>query len=141
MDTLELSFDYYNCQVRKGVLILLLVLSPALVSCGESTNKFATIQDLRDAFVKAGAQCWEFKEERILPQIKTTHKASASCDQKSRLIIYTENTDSMQQALDFAKFMRSLDYKLNILVGDNWFINSDQVTLVSEKMGGTLITR
>ncbi len=47
----------------------------------------------------------------------------------------------MEHALGFANFQRELKNEVSLLVGRNWMINSDQVAIVAEELGGTLITR
>ena len=103
----------------------------------KKAQSYSSIVALKTAFVKSGGQCWEWsRNAQIFPEF-----INADCDQKTVLIYYLKKTNTMAEALRMAKTYRSLNFKINLLVGPNWIINSDQVVLVSKKLGGTLITR
>jgi hypothetical protein len=121
-------------------LSFILALSLIGASQASATNKdakrYSSIFALKTEFVKAGGQCWEWKtNDPIFPW------STADCDKNTVLIFFPKQFNTMKEALKTAKVYRSLDFKVNLLVGPNWIINSDQVRLVRKKMGGTLITR
>jgi len=118
----------------RRLVVLVLILS--LTGCSQRTNSYESLESLRDAFVKSGGQCWEWKVNEPYKS-----QSTADCDSKTVLILFAEGTDALKEAISFADFNRNLSFKVNLLVGENWMINSDQVTLVAEEMGGTLITR
>jgi hypothetical protein len=103
----------------------------------KKAQSYPSIIALKSAFVKSGGQCWEWsRNAQMFPEF-----INADCDEKTVLIYYLRKTNTMTEALRMAKSYRSLGFKINLLVGPNWIINSDQVVLVSKKLGGTLITR
>lgn len=102
----------------------------------KQAKKYSSIYALKSDFVKAGGQCWEWEMDKKFFDFLT-----ASCDANTRLVYYPKYANTMTEALNLARTTREMKYRVNILVGPNWIINSDQVQLVSKKMGGTLITR
>jgi hypothetical protein len=102
----------------------------------KQAKKYPSIYALKSDFVKAGAQCWEWERNKQFFEHLT-----ADCDSKTKLIYYPKQTNTMTEALRMATTYREFKWKVNLLVGPNWIINSDQVRLVSKKLGGTLITR
>ena len=103
----------------------------------KKAQSYSSLIALKTAFVKSGGQCWEWSRNKQM----FDDFINADCDQKTVLIFYLKKTNTMAEALRMAKTYRSLEFKVNLLVGPNWIINSDQVNLVSKKLGGTLITR
>jgi len=126
---------------RIKLLLLLVCLSLSLTGCGSLNKEYSSVVDLRDAFVKAGGQCWEWKLNDPVKAQVPSHKEDADCDQKTVLIVFADGVSAQEEALQFASTLRSLKFRVNVLVGKNWMINSDQVTKVYAQMGGTLITR
>ena len=120
---------------------MVIPLALGLSGCGEKNKEYTSIEALRDDFVKSGAQCWEWENEKIIEEFKETHKARATCDQRTVLILYTDKEDPMENALGLANFQRELGSEVSLLVGKNWMINSDQAAIAAEGLGGTLITR
>jgi hypothetical protein len=129
--------------VRNKVVWVGVALSFALVltGCGNKNKEFSSIEELRDAFVSAGGQCWEWKKYDPVKDRITTHKGTAECDKNTVLVLFSDGVSSQNEGLDFASQMRSLNFEVNVLVGANWMINSDQAAKVYPQMGGTLITR
>jgi hypothetical protein len=114
-------------------------LAPADAS--PSAKRYDSIFSLKTAFLKAGGQCWEWKLDSYVGKYIGDEVIAADCDNKTRIIFYRKNANVLKDALRNAELSRSIGYKVNILVGPNWMINSDQVNLVYRKLGGTLITR
>jgi hypothetical protein len=103
----------------------------------KKAQSYPSLNALKTAFVKSGGQCWEWsRNQQFFAEFVT-----ADCDQKTVLIHYLKKTNTLTEALKMAKTYRSMGFKVNLLVGPNWIVNSDQVVLVSKKLGGTLITR
>ena len=107
----------------------------------ERVTKYGTIEELRDAFVHAGGQCWEWKKSEAAELAQMRLKAHADCDKMTVLILYENAEETRAGALSLAKLERDMGFKLHILFGENWMINSDQINLVRKVMGGTVITR
>jgi hypothetical protein len=104
-------------------------------------KKYKSIASLKAAFIDAGGQCWEWKIDAPATEAFLANTVYADCDAETRLIFYKKKTNVLKESLESAKLYRSLRFKINMLVGPNWVINSDQVKLVQKKLGGTLITR
>ena len=108
---------------------------------GLEARKYTSITSLKAAFVKAGGQCWEWKIDTEATRASGEDAVYADCDGKTRIVFHRKEQNVLKRALESAKLYRSLKFKINMLVGPNWMINSDQVKLVHKKLGGTLITR
>ena len=102
-------------------------------------NKFSSLADLKQAFVDAGGQCWGW--ELVNVNDFKNKIGQGECDSKTVLILYKDNVNTLDEAVRFRSFLIDLKFKVNLLFGDNWMINSDQVSTVYPKMGGTLMTR
>lgn len=125
--------------VQFRILSFFLILFSLTSSSFASANpgkSYKSLTDLKTSFVKAGGQCWEW---RVNPRLED--RTGGDCDKMTTIIFFTRKTDTLAEALNFAKFERSSNFQVHLLVGPNWMINSDQVKSVYKKMGGTLITR
>lgn len=121
-----------------SVIALLILQVPGATFAKErKPKKYSSISALKTDFVKAGGQCWEWKRNTKMFEEFIT----ADCDKKTVLIYYLKEVNTLNQALSMATTYRSLDFPINLLVGPNWIINSDQVKIVNKTLGGTLITR
>ena len=109
-------------------------------SANEKPIRFETLEELKEAFVEAGGQCWGWRLATHPDELVDT-VGKGDCDSKTVLIVYKDYVDVEQSSLDARRHFESLGYKTSFLFGDNWFINSDQVEIVYPKMGGTLMTR
>ena len=103
-------------------------------------NKFSSLAELKQAFIDAGGQCWDWVQEAIPVEVDNKI-AQGDCDSKTVLSIYKDGVNVRDEAIGFRTFMISLKFKVKLLFGDNWMINSDQVEIIYPKMGGTLMTR
>ena len=126
---------------RRGITFVLLGCLISISGCGVKDREFSSIEDLRDAFVKAGGQCWEWKKNNPRKSNFKSQKGNATCDSKTFLVLFSDGVSSKDEALGFANTLRGMNFEVSLLVGKNWMINSDQVTKVSAQLGGTLITR
>jgi hypothetical protein len=102
-------------------------------------NKFSSLTDLKQAFVDAGGQCWGW--ELVNVNDFKNKIGQGECDSKTVLILYKDNVNTLDEAVRFRSFLLDLKFKVNLLFGDNWMINTDQVEIAYPKMGGTLMTR
>jgi hypothetical protein len=118
------------------ILAFSLISSNPVSAASKEAKRYSSIFALKTEFVKAGGQCWEWKTNDPIFAWST-----ADCDKNTVLIFFPKQFNTMNEALKTAKLHRDLGVKVNLLVGPNWIINSDQVRLVRKKMGGTLITR
>lgn len=119
------------------MVLLILELPSAAFAQEKKVKKYSSISALKSDFVKTGGQCWEWKRNPKMFEDQIT----ADCDKKTVLIYFLKEVNTLNRALSMATTYRSLGFPVNLLVGPNWIINSDQVKIVSKKLGGTLITR
>ncbi len=106
----------------------------------DENNRFESLEELKEAFVEAGGQCWGWRLATHPDELEDT-KGKGDCDSKTVLIVYKDYVDVEQNALIGRRHNEGLGFKTSYLFGDNWFINSDQVEAVYPKLGGTLMTR
>ena len=133
----------------KNKYVVLLISALFLTGCTTSNNaaiekpkenRFSSLAELKQAFIDAGGQCWDWVESAIPKEIPS-EAGHGECDSEGVLILYKDGVNSRDQAIAFRSFLVSLKFKVHVLFGDNWMINSDQVEIVYPKMGGTLMTR
>ena len=130
-------------------VLLSILLATMMIACSNNTesqteekdsSRFKSLEDFKKAFENAGGQCWGWNVEPLSKGFSQL-LARGNCDDKTVLLLYTDGYDVKSYALEFRKTTLSLGFKVSLLVGENWMINSDQATKVHRKLGGTLITR
>lgn len=133
--------------MKKLILILFVILlsgcsnsNQSVESLDNKLNRFESLEELKEAFVEAGGQCWGWRLGTHPDELQDTI-GKGDCDSKTVLIVFKDYIDVKQQALDHRRHNVNLGFKTSLLFGDNWFINSDQVEVVYPKMSGTLMTR
>jgi hypothetical protein len=128
------------------ILVSLLVLTGCSGSnqskktLGDKNSRFESLEELKEAFVEAGGQCWGWKLATHPDELLDTI-GKGECDSKTVLIVYKDYINVEQESINARYHLESLGFKTSFLFGGNWFINSDQVEAVYPKMGGTLMTR
>jgi hypothetical protein len=136
--------------MKKTQFLLILVSLLVLTGCsgynqsnerlGDKNSRFESLEELKEAFVEAGGQCWGWRLATHPDELEDTI-GKGDCDSKTVLIVFKDYIDVEQQAINGRGHNEGLGFKTSYLFGDNWFINSDQVEIVYPKMGGTLMTR
>jgi|LakMenE18May11ns_1017448.scaffolds.fasta_scaffold9254002_2 hypothetical protein len=136
--------------MKKTQFLLILVSLLVLTGCssynqsnerlGDKNSRFESLEELKEAFVEAGGQCWGWKLATHPDELENLI-GKGDCDSKTVLIVYDDYIDVEQEAINSRRHNESLGFKTSYLFGGNWFINSDQVEVVYPKMGGTLMTR
>ena len=106
----------------------------------DKNSRFENLEELKEAFVEAGGQCWGWRLATLPGELEDTI-GKGDCDSKTVLIVYEDYIDVEQEAINSRRHNEGLGFKTSYLFGGNWFINSDQVEVVYPKMGGTLMTR
>jgi hypothetical protein len=136
--------------MKKTQFLLILVSLLVLTGCsgydqsnerlGDKNSRFESLEELKEAFVEAGGQCWGWKLATHPDELENLI-GKGDCDSKTVLIVYDDYIDVEQEAINSRRHNEGLGFKTSYLFGGNWFINSDQVEVVYPKMGGTLMTR
>ena len=134
-----------------AVLLLLLL---ALVGCSEGTKSaspqppsspstttqaaisYASVVELRDAAIKAGYPCpnWKLSAEDDSPAYA---KEAGTCSDPDVFSVY-DDTDHLDEQLELATVLGE-DAVMHPLVGPNWMINlpdASNVELLQAKIGG-----
>jgi hypothetical protein len=137
-----MKYRFYTGLKKFTFIILLAPISVILFTgCESQDGRYSNVEDLRDAFVESGGQCWEWKTNDPIALKVPIQLGNAQCDEKTVLIIFSDEVSARKEALSFASQLRALDFDVSLLFGDNWMINSDQVKEVAKGLGGTLVTR
>lgn len=136
--------------MKKTQFLLILVSLLVLTGCsgynqsnerlGDKNSRFESLEELKEAFVEAGGQCWGWRLATHPDELENLI-GKGDCDSKTVLIVYDDYIDVEQEAINSRRHNEGLGFKTSYLFGGNWFINSDQVEVVYPKMGGTLMTR
>lgn len=105
---------------------------PASSGASLEIGKAASVEEVRDAFVAAGGECdWE-RTDRI-----TVAAESGDCSGRTVISIYATEQD-LDDAVSTLR--GNTPMKLNLLVGDNWIINSPEAEGMDDVLGGEWIT-
>lgn len=132
----------YDSQVMKktakcfGTLLVGLVGLTMLAGCsGVTASDYATVDDLKAAFVAAGGACATWNPNGIVKKAVQ----SGECDSQTVLSIYTSADAATEQANTIKKLMQGTGLSIHLLVGGNWIVNSVDIDKVQSKMGGQVI--
>lgn len=91
---------------------------------------YASVVELRDAMVKAGLDCPQWKEHG-----RTMNTASsADCSDNTLIATYSSWSNQEKQMDMYRAMGESLD--ITVLVGANWTINSPFAEKLKDKLGG-----
>lgn len=96
-------------------------------------STYRSVEELRDAFVRAGGSCDHWEQDNV---VKAAAE-SGRCSESNVLSIYTSKAE-VDRAVQLFKSLGSIDAKL--LVGENWIINDPAVGDLPEEFGGTFVT-
>ena len=120
--------------------MLAIVVLASASACGGSSDgdgkpadgRFKSVEDLRSAFVDAGGSCdqWD-QNDRI-----DAAEESGDCDDSTVLSTYPDRASAQSAADDLMEATPILD---EVLIGDNWIVNTDQnLRSLKEEMGGVI---
>ncbi|MEV7605127.1 hypothetical protein AB0N65_06780 [Paenarthrobacter sp. NPDC089322] len=112
--------------------------SPAVSTPPADGGTFATVLDLKKAYVDAGGPCPSFNQGNRV----TLAAESADCDTETVLSTYVSPEDISSVIQNLKKLDTSSGYKSSttLLVGKNWIINNKQIAKYREKLGGTVVS-
>ena len=122
---------------------LILVSCSAEASSSSKTTRFASVIEMRDAFIEVGGVCTNWETSSVSLAI-----ASGSCSDASVLSIYSNRAvaDEQNMAMKetvFKMFPNSVNDKIHLLVGENWILNDSDLKALDafqKRYGGDLIT-
>lgn len=97
---------------------------------------FDDISQLREVFEKAGGSCLEWNQSNNV----SSALQSADCNSETVLMLFGSSEEAKERAEELRAMYIGFDLEPNLLLGENWLINSKQVNSVHPAMGGTLIT-
>ncbi|MDQ1057361.1 hypothetical protein QFZ23_001262 [Arthrobacter globiformis] len=96
---------------------------------------YSSVEALKDAFVEVGGECSTYDEGNAV----TLAAESATCGEDTVLSIYSSSSDKDQVVANMKQFSDMIG--MNILVGENWIVNNNNVATLQPELGGTLVTR
>lgn len=123
---------------KLGIATLTFGLAFSLVGCGQlggDGGAFDDIGQLKQAFEKAGGSCLQWNESNNV----TSALQSGDCNSETVLMLFGSSEEALERAEDLRDMSLSFGFEPNLLVGENWLINSNQVESVQPAMGGTLM--
>ncbi|MGK3708925.1 hypothetical protein [Arthrobacter sp. IK3] len=98
---------------------------------------YATVEELKDAFVEAGGSCPEFSQNNGV----TLAAESADCSGSVVLSTFLSSSSIDQLIQNNKEMFADIDIELNSwLVGENWVINAPDAEDLREKLGGTVVS-
>ena len=121
-----------------GSVFAKLVLALTLVGCGQSgggVSAFDDISQLKEAFEKAGGSCLQWNQSNKV----TSALQSGDCNSETVLMLFGSSEEAKERAEEIRAMYIGFGTEPNLLLGENWLINSKQVNSVHPAMGGTLI--
>jgi len=113
--------------------VVLLVTGCASQSEPEYPSSYRSVEELKEAFVKAGGECPDWEQTN---QVKLAAE-SGTCSESNVLSIYSSEA-VRDEALAAYKSIALGDSTL--LVGENWIINDKRVKELDSAIGGTFVT-
>ena len=99
----------------------------------EPADTYATVTDLRDAFVAAGGACPDWRQT---DRVKLAAQ-SGDCSDSTVLSIYSSETDRDQ----IVENLKSFGMGVHLLVGENWIVNVEAPERYADALGGTVVTK
>jgi hypothetical protein len=93
-------------------------------------GKYASVVELRDAMVKAGLACPQWREH----DVNIIFASSADCSENTLIATYSSWTDLNKQMNSYRAMGESME--MTVLVGVNWTIDSPLADKVQDKLGG-----
>lgn len=99
------------------------------------TTRYASVIELRDAYVSAGGECTEFKQTN---KVKFAAE-SAECGDSVVLSTYLSE-DAVQKQMESAKGAFANIDAGTWLVGENWIVNSPNIDQIQSQLGGNKIS-
>lgn len=140
---------------KRGIATAVLIAgSLALAGCGSSSaaeseptpsvttppadgGTYATVEELKDAFVAAGGSCPAYEQSNIV----TLAAESAECSSEAVLSTYLSSSDITQLIQENKDIAEQYDIEFSSwLVGENWVINAPGAEELHEKLGGTVVS-
>lgn len=114
-----------------GALLLIVPLVSCVAQGG--LGKVSTIDEVVDAFTAAGGVC-NWKQDDVVDEAV----ASGNCSDAAVISIYA-NSDDRDQSIENNRAIFELlgaEVELNLLVGENWIINSPEAESMQSALGG-----
>ncbi len=96
--------------------------------------KFRTVEELRDAFVRAGGSCPNWQQTNQIPLAAE----SGTCSSSNVLSIYSSTADRDELVRGYKSIAMEDSV---IMVGENWVINDKQVRSLDPALGGTIVSK
>lgn len=108
--------------------------TPETPSTAAYPATFRNVEELRDAFVRAGGSCPDWQQTNQIPLAAE----SGTCSSSNVLSIYSSTADRDELVRGY-KSMAMEDSA--IMVGANWVINDKQVRSLDPALGGTIVSK
>lgn len=122
---------------HKTLGILAIAATALLTGCGGSPDTYATVSDLRDAFVKAGGECPDFS----VTDPSSLATGAARCSSYTVLAVYPDHEAVLAQ-IDKVKHsgLSGLVGPSERLIGENWMINGPDLEQIQKELGGEIVS-
>lgn len=122
-----------------GASIVALLAAASLTTAGCAAEKpkatYDNASDLKDAFVKAGGSCDQWKQTNKV-QIASQ---SGECGTSTVLSVYL-SSDAVERRIEATKSSIFGSTGDDWLVGENWIVNSPDARQYQEKLGGRIVS-
>ncbi|MCS4593545.1 hypothetical protein KTJ89_11190 [Brevibacterium sediminis] len=123
--------------MRKTIVPIVAIAALVLAGCGPdpSGGSYNDVEALRDAFVKAGGECEEWKQtDKVLGAAQ-----SGECGTNTVLSTYLTH-DAVQDRIASTKDSIFGAMGDDWLTGENWIINGGNIDELQKKMGGQIVS-
>jgi len=108
-----------------------------LLGCAQAPKStYSSVYELKLAYEEAGGDCSEWVQDNAVLDADD----SGNCDGDSVLMVFDSKTSAEYRANALAEMLSGYGFDVNLLLGENWLINSPDVELIKPALGGKLVT-
>ena len=117
-------------------LIIVGICSLLLAGCSTTSKAtYSSVEELRAAFENAGGSCPNWTQDDAV----TDARESGNCGANTVMMVFDSAEEANEKAGVLRQMLSAFDLEINLLVGENWVVNSPDAAVVEPSLGGKLI--
>lgn len=117
-------------------MIIVGMLVAVLTGCTSSAKStYNNVEELRVAFEAAGGSCPQWTQDNAVDDARE----SGNCGSQTVLMVFNTQEEAETRAGVLEQMLSAFEMDVNLLVGENWLVNSPDASLVEPTLGGSLV--